>query len=740
MPKKPTPPPAQNAEIAVQPITDTIIKNYMPYTMSVIVSRAIPEIDGFKPAHRKLLYMMYKMGLLTGPRTKSANVVGQTMRLNPHGDASIYETLVRLTRGNEALLHPLVDSKGSFGKHYSTDMDYAASRYTEVKLDKLCEEIFGGIDRDAVDFTDNYDSTMKEPSLLPTAFPNILVSPNLGVAVGMASSICSFNLAEVCDGTIALMKDPKLDENKLLNIIVAPDFPSGADLIYNREALREIYRAGYGGMRLRSRWTYDKKNNCIEILQIPYSTSLEIIMKRLTLLIKEGKVKEITDFRDEIDINGFKLTLDLRRDIDPAKLMTKLYKLTPLEDNFDCNFNILVDGAPRQLGVISILNEWIRFRINCLRREYTFEREQKREKLHLLLGLSKILLDIDLAISIIRGTKAEKDVVPNLMDGSSIDELQADYVAEIKLRHLNREYILNRTKEIESIQKEIEELESIIGSDEKIKADIAAQLRAIKTKYGQPRKTQLISPDEITEYNEEEFVEDYNVRLVLTREGYFKKITLQSLRGSDEHKLKEGDAIRVSLDATNTSELIFFSDKSQAYRAKVSDFEAVKASALGDYIPAKLEFGDGEKVIAMHIFGKNEELNKNWVFIFENGKGVRVPASAYETKTNRRRLTGAYSDASPIVAVFYEEEPFELLLISSQGKGILINTSLISEKTTRTASGVQLFTLKEGQKLTAALRDFSAYPSASKCRKQKLPASGIALEEYDIEKQQVKLL
>lgn len=737
--KKPAPPEAQPAEIVAQPITETIVKNYMPYTMSVIVSRAIPAIDGFKPSHRKLLYTMYKMGLLTKPRVKSATVVGETLRLNPHSNDSVYATLVRLTRGNEALLHPFIDSKGSFGKHYSSDMDCAAMRYTEVKLDKICEEVFRGIDRDAVDFVDNYDNTTKEPTLLPTAFPNILVSPNIGVAVGMASSICSFNLAEICDGTIALLKNPKITENEILDIIKAPDFPSGADLIYDRETLLEIYRTGSGSVRLRSRWTYDRKNNCIEILQIPYSTTIELIMKRVAQLIKEGKLKEITDFRDEIDINGFRLTFDLRRDTDPEKLMTKLFKLTPLEDRFDCNFNILVDGTPRQMGIIEVLNEWVNFRVNCLRREFTFELEQKREKLHLLLGLSKILLDIDLAIKIIRETKTEREVVPNLMDGFGIDEEQAEFVAEIKLRNLNREYILNRIKELDTLEKEIAELESLIGSEQKIKSVIISQLREIKSKFAQPRRTQLISPDEIEEYDEEEFVEDYGVRVVLTREGYFKKITYQSLRGNDEHKLKEGDEISAEFDATNTSELIFFSDKAQVYKAKVSDFETMKASVLGDYIPAKLGFDEGERVIAMHCYPKDQPLDKNFVFIFENGKGVRVPASAYETKTNRRRLTGAYSDASPIVAVFYEDEPFDLLLISTQKKGILINTSLIPEKTTRTAAGVQLFTLKKGSTVTAALRDFSEFPSAAKCRKQKIPAAGIAIDEYDAEKQQIKL-
>lgn len=737
--KKPAPPEAQPAEIVAQPITETIVKNYMPYTMSVIVSRAIPAIDGFKPSHRKLLYTMYKMGLLTKPRVKSATVVGETLRLNPHSNDSVYATLVRLTRGNEALLHPFIDSKGSFGKHYSSDMDCAAMRYTEVKLDKICEEVFRGIDRDAVDFVDNYDNTTKEPTLLPTAFPNILVSPNIGVAVGMASSICSFNLAEVCDGTIALLKNPKITENEILDIIKASDFTSGADLIYDRKTLLEIYRTGSGSVRLRSRWTYDRKNNCIEILQIPYSTTIELIMKRVAQLIKEGKLKEVTDFRDEIDINGFRLTFDLRRDTDPEKLMTKLFKLTPLEDRFDCNFNILVDGTPRQMGIIEVLNEWVIFRVNCLRREFTFELEQKREKLHLLLGLSKILLDIDLAIKIIRETKTEREVVPNLMDGFGIDEEQAEFVAEIRLRNLNREYILNRIKELDTLEKEITELESLIGSEQKIKSVIISQLREIKSKFAQPRRTQLISPDEIEEYDEEVFVEDYGVRVVLTREGYFKKITYQSLRGNDEHKLKEGDEISAEFDATNTSELIFFSDKAQVYKAKVSDFETMKASVLGDYIPAKLGFDEGERVIAMHCYPKDQPLDKNFVFIFENGKGVRVPASAYETKTNRRRLTGAYSDASPIVSVFYEDEPFDLLLISAQKKGILINTSLIPEKTTRTAAGVQLFTLKKGSTVTAALRDFSEFPSAAKCRKQKIPASGIAIDEYDAEKQQIKL-
>ncbi len=739
MPKKKSTPPAQTAEIIEQPITETIIQNYMPYTMSVIVSRAIPAIDGFKPSHRKLLYTMYKMGLLTKPRVKSATVVGETLRLNPHSNDSVYQTLSRLTRAYEALLHPFIDSKGSFGKHYSSDMDCAAMRYTEVKLDKICEEVFRGIDRNAVDFVDNYDNTTVEPTLLPTAFPNVLVSPNIGVAVGMASSICSFNLAEVCDGTIALLKNPNLTTEAMLDIIKAPDFSTGAAIIYDKEKLLEIYETGSGSVRMRSKWKYDKKNNCIEVVEIPYSTTIELIIKRIAALVKEGKLKEITDFRDEIDISGFRLTIDLRRDTDPEKLMAKLHKLTPLEATFDCNFNILVDGVPRQMGIVEVLREWIRFRIECLRREFTFELDEKREKLHLLLGLSKILLDIDLAIRIIRDTKTDREVVPNLMKGFGIDKQQAEFVAEIRLRNLNREYILNRTREIETLQKEIGELESILASEQKIKQVIIAQLREIKEKYGKPRRTQLISPDDIVEYDEEDDVEDYGARVVLTREGYFKKVTFASLRGNDEHKLKEGDEIFIEIDTTNTAELIFFSDKAQVYKAKVSDFEPVKASALGEYLPARLEMDEGERAIAMQAYYKEKPLDKNWVFIFENGKGVRVPASAYETKSNRRKLTGAYSDASPIVAVFYEDEPFDLLLISSQNKGILINTSLIPEKVTRTAAGVQLFTLRGGHTITAALRDYSEFPSAVRCRKHKVPATGIAITEFDAEKQQLKL-
>ncbi len=715
------------AEPILQPITETIEKNYMPYAMSVIVSRAIPEIDGFKPSHRKLLYTMYKMGLMTGSRTKSANIVGQTMKLNPHGDASIYETMVRLTKGNEALLHPFVDSKGSFGKHYSRDMAYAAARYTEAKLDPICSEIFRGIDKNAVEFVPNYDNSMNEPILLPTAFPNILVSPNMGVAVGMASSICSFNLNEICDGTIQLLKNPKTDIEKMLDIIKAPDFPGGASIIYNREQMKEIFETGAGSVKLRARYTYDKEANCIDVIEIPYSTSIEAIMKRMTDLVKEGKLKEVTDFRDEIDLNGFKLTIDLRRGTDPDKLMVKLYKLTPLEDNFSCNFNVLVDMVPKQMGVTELLSEWIKFRMGCVKRELQFEHNKKSEKLHLLLGLGKIILDIDKAIQIIRETKNEKDVIPNLMTGFDIDELQANYIADIKLRNLNLEYIINRVKEIESLQQEIAELKATIESEAKLKSLIAKQLKEIKEKFGQPRKTQLVYDYDVSEYKEEEYIENYNVKLVLTRDGFFKKITLVSLRGNDEQKLKDGDEIRVEEGASNTDEVVFFSDKCQMYKAKVRDFDCDKASSLGEYIPAKLGFDEGEKVVYMKVLNEYKE-NEKFIFIFENGKGVKVPTTAYETKSNRKRLTGAYSSASPIVAVFHEAEPFDMLIIADNNKAISINTKLITEKTTRSAQGATLFNLKSKQKVVLALRDYEEkYPTGKSCRKIKVPATGSSL-------------
>ena len=716
-----------SADVTLQPITETIEKNYMPYVMSVIVSRAIPEIDGFKPSHRKLLYTMYKMGLLTGHRTKSANVVGQTMKLNPHGDMAIYETLVRLTRGNEALLHPLIDSKGSFGKVYSRDMAFAASRYTEVKLDAISAEIFRGIDKNAVDFVDNYDSTMQEPVLLPTAFPNILVSPNMGIAVGMASQICSFNLAEVCDGTIAVLKNEQTTTDELLDIIKAPDFSGGANLLYDREAMRRIYETGRGNVVLRSRYSYDKEAGCIDITEIPYSTSIEIIMKKITDLLKAGSLKEITDIRDEIDLNGFKLTLDLRRGTDPEKLMAKLFKKTPLQDSFSCNFNILIGGSPRQLSLRGILDEWIRFRMECLRREYSFDLERKKEKHHLLEGLEKILVDIDKAIRIIRETVKEKDVVPNLMQSFGIDEVQAEFIAEIKLRHLNREYIAQRIREIESLKKEIGDLQSLIESERKMKNRIIKQLEDIKKTYAQPRKTKLIYEDFTEKYDEEAFIENYGVKLVLTKEGYFKKITLPSFRMSDEQALKTGDEVIQIEDAENISELLFVTNKQKIYKAKASDFETKKSSVLGDYIPSKLGFEDGERVMAMKPIEAYEQ-NHYFIYIFENGRGIRVPIASYETKSARKKLVNAYSDASPIVSVFYETEPFDILLVNNAGKGIYIHSSLIPEKATRTAAGSSLFSLKEDQKIVFASRTpENHYEGFEKCRKNKLPAIGIAV-------------
>ena len=719
------------AEITLQPITDTIEKNYMPYVMTVIVSRAIPEIDGLKPSHRKLLYTMYKMGLLTGHRTKSANVVGQTMKLNPHGDMAIYETMVRLTRGNEALLHPLVDSKGSFGKVYSRDMAFAASRYTEVKLEAIAAEIFRGIDKNAVDFVDNYDNTMKEPVLLPTAFPNILVSPNMGIAVGMASQICSFNLIEVCDGTIAVLKNKDTTIDELLDIIKAPDFSGGGLLIYNRDRMREIYETGRGNVPVRARYVYDKDAGCIDIKEIPYSTSIEVIMKKLTDMIKAGTLKEVTDVRDEIDLNGFKLTLDLRRGTDPDKLMTKLFHKTPLQDNFSCNFNVLIDGSPRQLGIRGIIDEWIRFRMECLRREYTFDLGKKKDKLHLLEGLEKILVDIDKAIRIVRETKEEAKVIPNLMEGFDIDEIQAEYIAEIKLRHLNLEYILERGKEIDELEKDIAELESILGSERKLKNRIVKQLEEIKNKYGKPRKTKLIYENDLSSYTEESHVENYSVKLVLTRDGYFKKITPQSFRMNEEQGLKPGDEVRQIEDAENIEELLFVTDKQQIYKARVDDFEAKKSSVLGDYIPAKLGFDEGERVMAVKNLSSYPE-NHYFVYIFENGKGLRVPVSSYETKSARKKLVKAYSDASPLVGVFYESEPFDLLIVNSAGKAIYLNTSLIPEKATRTAAGVTIFDLKKNQTVVDATRaPEGRYKGFEKCKKIKIPAAGSAVEKIE---------
>lgn len=717
------------APVVYQPITETIEKNYMPYVMSVIVSRAIPEIDGLKPAHRKLLYTMYKMGLLTGARTKSANIVGQTMKLNPHGDASIYETMVRLTRGNATLLHPLVDSKGSFGKQYSSDMKYAASRYTECKLDPICAELFEGIDKNAVDMVDNYDATIKEPVLLPTTFPNVLVMPNMGIAVGMASNICSFNLAEICDGTIALLRKPNLTVEKMMEIVKAPDFSGGGAILYDREQMQQIYETGQGSVKLRARYVYDKDANCIDIVEIPYSTTIELIMAKLTTLYKEKKLKEIRDFRDEIDLNGFKLTLDLDRGVDPEKLMAKLFKLTPLEDSFKCNFNVLINSVPRTMGVIEILNEWITFRLGCLRREMAFDLQKKKDKLHLLLALGKILLDIDKAIRIIRKTEKDEEVVPNLMKGFEIDEVQANYIADIKLRNLNREYILNRIADIEGLQKEIAEMEDVLSDEIKQKARIIEQLTEIKKKYGKPRKSLIVHADSVVAYDESEHVENYSARFVLTREGYFKKITFRSLQGNDEQKCKDGDEVLSILDGENKDDLIFVTDRAQLYRAKADDFDPTKASALGDYLPVKLGMDADEKPILMNIQNSYPE-SDHFVFIFENGKGVRISAANYVTTGNRRKLTSVYSKNSPPVAAFYETAPMELLLVSSEKRGIVIKSSLIPVMNTRTSGGVQLMTLKKGQKLVAASTDLSSLPDGAKgLKKLKIPATGVPMDQ-----------
>ena len=731
------------APIRYQPITETIETNYMPYVMTVIVSRAIPEIDGFKPSHRKLLYTMYKMGLMNGPRVKSATIAGRTMAIHPHGDAGIYETMVRLTRDYEALLHPFVDSKGAFGKQYSSNMKASAPRYTEARLEGFCAEIFRGIDKDAVDMVDNYDGTTTEPVLLPTTFPNVLVTPNKGIAVGMASDICPFNLAEICDGTIAMLKKPGISTERLMELIKGPDFPGGGLMLYDAVQMRQVFESGNGSIRVRARYTYDKEANCIDILQIPYSTTIEQIIDKIADLVKSGSLKEITDFRDEIDLSGFKLTLDLRKGVDPDKLMTKLFKVTTLEDSFKCNFNILIDSAPRQMGIAEILREWIFFRMGCVRRELTYDLGKKRDKLHLLEALAKVLLDIDLAIKIIRKTEKEEEVIPSLMTGFDIDEVQANYIAEIKLRHLNREYILNRIAEMENLRREIAELEAILADDLKIKAYIANQLAEIKKKYGKPRLTQIMDAGEVKVYNEEDSVENFPVKLLLTRDGYFKKIavTPRTVFSLEDQKLKDGDVITTVLDAENRDELVFFTDKCQVFRAAVDDFECLKAATMGDYLSTKLKMDEGEKPIYMEIRKEYPE-GENYIFVFENGKAVRVPVTAYVTKGTRRKLTGAYSDASPIVSVFTDtdKKPIDILMISSQDRAILVKSTLIPVKTTRTSGGVQIMTLKKGATLAKAVTDFGdTYQNAKSYRKLKVPASGTLLEEKNVEIQQIKM-
>ena len=717
------------APILPQPITETIEKNYMPYTMSVIVSRAIPEIDGFKPAHRKILYTMYTMGLLKGSRTKSANIVGAVMKLHPHGDQSIYETMVRLTKGNETLLHPFVDSKGNFGKQYSSETKYAAPRYTEAKLDSFCETLFDGIDKNAVNMIDNYDGTMKEPQLLPTAFPNILVSPNSGIAVGMASDICSFNLSEICDGTIAVLKKPNITVEKIMEIIKAPDFPGGGQIIYDYEQMKSIYSTGDGSFKIRSRYNYDPDANCIDIYQIPYSTTIEQIINKVAAMVKEGRLKEVVDFRDETDKEGLKLTLDLRKGVDPDKLMQKLFKSTPLENSFKCNFNIIIDAEPRQLGVVDIITEWIAFRMECLSRELEFDLEKKKAKLHLLLGLGKILLDIDKAIRIIRKTEKDEDVIPNLCSGFGIDEIQANYIADIKLRNLNREYIINRISEIEDLKKEIAEIEEILADEFKLKALIASQLTEIKKKYGQPRRSQIIHSENIEVYVEEDAIENYPCKLVLSREGYFKKITYRSLQGNDEQFFKEGDSLRQIFDAENKDTVLFFTDKAQLYRAPVNDFENCKASVMGQFVPSVLKMDPGEKPVFVSLQNEFRE-GYNYVFIFENGKGVKIPEKSYETSSVRRKLKGVFSTASPIVAVLSENEkkPYEIMMVTNDNRAIIFKTSLIPAKTTKTSIGVQLMTLKKNQTVVSAISDFDGNADNTKgCRKLKLPASGSSI-------------
>ena len=723
------------AEVLEQPITETLETNYMPYAMSVIVSRAIPEIDGFKPSHRKLLYTMFKMGLLTGARTKSANIVGQTMRLNPHGDAAIYETMVRLSAGYEALLTPFVDSKGNFGKVYSRDMSYAASRYTEAKLSAICAEVFRDIDKDNVDFVDNYDGSMKEPTLLPTAFPNVLVSANSGIAVGMASQICGFNLNEVCTTAIDYIRDP---EHDIMSTLPAPDFPTGGEIIYDRREMEEIYRTGRGSFRVRAKWRYIQKENIIEIYEIPYTTTSEAIIDKVAELIKAGKIREINDMRDETDLSGLRLAIDLKRGTDPDKLMQKLFKLTTLQDSFPCNFNILVAGNPRVMGVKEILDEWTAWRTECIRRRVFFDLNKKQEKLHLLKGLEKILLDIDRAIEIIRETELEADVVPNLMMGFGIDKIQAEYVAEIKLRNINREYILKRTAETENLENEIAELESTLNNKRKIRNIIISELTDINKKYPTPRKTGIVYADEVEEYTEEQQVEDYPVTLFLSREGYFKKITSQSLRMSSEQKYKEGDDLNVSFESSNRRELLILTDKQQIYKVRVADFDDCKASVLGVYLPTKLEMDEGESVITMIDPG---DYRADILFAFENGKIARVSMSAYETKTNRRKLINAYSDKSPLVSVIVLDEETDIACYSSDDRVLVFNTSLMQPKTSRTTQGVGVMTLKARKTMLRAEKlSTTGIGNVQRYRVRSIPAAGALLKTEDKEEKQLSLL
>ena len=717
-----------------QPISETLETNYMPYAMSVIVSRAIPEIDGFKPSHRKLLYTMYKMGLLTGGRTKSANIVGQTMHLNPHGDAAIYETMVRLARSNETLLHPFVDSKGNFGKVYSRDMAYAASRYTEAKLEPICAELFRDIDSDTVDMVDNYDATTKEPTLLPTTFPNVLVSANQGIAVGMASNICSFNLKEVCDTTIALLQNPNHD---ILETLPGPDFSTGGQVLFDEAATRDIYATGRGSFKLRAKWQYVKEGNRIEILEIPYTTATETIMDKVEELIRAGKIREISDMRDETDLGGLKLTIDLKRGVDPDALMRKLMRLTPLQDSFPCNFNILVAGMPRVMGVGEILEEWCAWRTDCIKRHIFFQIKKKQDRLHLLKGLERILLDIDKAISIIRETELESEVVPNLMIGFGIDEMQANFVAEIKLRNINKEYILRQTKAISDLEKEIADLDATLNSPRRLKNVMIAELKQVSEKYGQPRKTEIVyQTEEEAPEEPEEQIPDYPVTVFVSKEGYLKKITAQSLRMSREQKFKEGDSLAFSRETSNRSEILVFSDKYQCYKARLSDFPDGKASQLGDYLPQKLEMEPGENLLQVVL---PEDYKGFLMFFFENGKAAKVPMSAYETKTNRRKLTGAYSDKSPLRTILAMQADAEVALYATDGRAVVFSTALLLPKTTRNTQGVAVMSLKKKALADrAVLLADSGIANAARYRCKTVPATGALVKEEDSGNKQIE--
>ncbi len=716
-------------EVVCQQITETLETNFMPYAMSVIVSRAIPEIDGFKPSHRKLLYTMYKMGLINGGRIKSANIVGRTMQLNPHGDAAIYETMVRLSKGNETLLHPYIDSKGNFGKSYSKNMVYAAARYTEAKLESICSELFGDIDKDTVDFVDNYDSTMKEPTLLPVSFPSVLVNTNSGIAVGMASNICSFNLKELCDTTIGIIKNPDFD---IFETLKAPDFIGGAEIIYDRNALEEVYKTGRGSLKLRAKYSYDKSNNCIDITEIPATTTCEAIIEKIIEKVKAGSLKEISDIRDETDKSGLKITIDLKRGVDAEKLMKRLYKMTPLEDSFSANFNILVAGVPRVMGVKEILTEWIAFRTECVNRRVFFDLTKAKDKLHLLLGLKKILLDIDKAIKIIRNTEEEAEVVPNLMIGFGIDQIQAEYVAEIKLRHLNKQYILKRLEDVDQLKKDIEDMEDILSSKARVKKIIVDELTKVSEKYGKDRRSEIIY-EEIEDYEEVEEVPDYPVHLFFTRDGYFKKITPLSLRMGGEQKLKEGDELVSTVETTNRAELLFFTDKCQVYKSKASEFEDSKASVLGDFVPSKLGFEADEKPLCMIV---TTDYSGFMMFFFENGKAAKVNMQGYDTKTNRKKLIKAYSDKASLISAFYLKEDDEFVLTSTAGRVLLVNTGAISIKTTKDTAGVNVMTLKKYHKVQSVRAYVEGeFSKPYRYRTKTLPAAGATLSADDTAEQ-----